>query len=129
MQQEQEGLAPQKSLNDDDRQNLNQRLDSLQGMLDLFPDVSVVEPPQQDTLAKTEAWSRTATVAIFNIFNLLAQIPYRTRQMDKAVDQVKRAFHAVFELVFSTKRSPMADDFDRARSAVEHLLITCRRLV
>ena len=75
MQQEQEGLAPQKSLNDDDRQNLNERLDPLQGMLDLFPDVSVEEPPEQDLLAKTEAWSRKATVAIFNIFNMLAPDP------------------------------------------------------
>lgn len=128
MPQKQERLDP-KSLNVDDKRHLKERLNSLQHMLEAFPDVPCDDPPEGDLLAKAETWARATTVAIFNIFNLLAQVPYRTRQMDKAVDQVKRAFHAVFELVFSTKRDPIAEDFQRARSAVEDLLITCRRLV
>ncbi len=128
MPQKQERLDP-KSLNEDVKRHLKERLGSLQHMLEAFPEAPAEDPPERDLLAKTETWARSATVAIFNIFNLLAQVPYRTRQMDKAVDQVKRAFHAVFELVFSTKRSPIAEDFQRARSAVEDLLITCRRLV
>ncbi len=118
-----------KQLSEQDRQILSERLNTLGTMLDVFPETPVDGVPNPHLLSKAEAWARAAVIVIFNTFNTLVATPYRTRQMDAAVDTIKQAFHAVFELAFSTKRRPNEADFQRARTAIEDALTACHRLV
>ena len=122
-------MARSKQLNEVEKRLLAERLKALDSMLAAFPESPVNELPDHQLLNKAEAWARAATIDIYNTFNMLAEIPYRTRQMDAAADNVRRAFHAAFELMFSTRREPRAADFLRARTAVKMALESCNRLI
>ena len=118
-----------KQLNETEKQLLLERLKAFDILLKHFPDAPPDEHPDEKRLKDAEIWARAATIDIYNTFNVLAAVSYRTRQMDAAADHIGRAFHAAFELVFSTKRGASPIDFARARSAVETALKSCNRLV
>lgn len=121
--------AMPKQLTENEKQLLVERLTELDGLTRRFPDIPANGVFDHRWLERIENWARAATVAIFNTFHVLAEIPYRTRQMDTAIEHVRHAFHAVFELVFLSKRDPGTEEIQRAKSAVETMVVSCNRLV
>lgn len=122
-------IPDSKRLNEFQRLNLEEQITLLRQSLELFPRVTIEQMLEPVGLTNVEAWAKSTTVYIYNIFKVLADVPYRTRQMDQTIDQTRQSFHAVFELVFCTRRNPDEVDFQRARIAIATVLRSCDRLV
>ncbi len=112
-----------------EKQKLEDKLLALQQALDAFPDAANGKLLEPENLFKAEEWAKPATIAIFNLFNVLVAIPHPPRRMDLAIEYTRQSFHAVFELAFCSVRDPNAEDFQRARMALESALNACKRLL
>ena len=118
----------QRKLAESEARTLKDNLNPLQSALDAFPKAAGSKTTL-DEIEQTEAWAKSTSVLLFNIFRVLSAVPYRTRLMDKALEDTKQSFHAVFELVFCTIRRPQTEDRVRAKLAVEAAVSACMRLV
>lgn len=118
-----------KRLNEFERRNLEEQLAPLRRSLECFPGVTTEQTLEPAGLIRAEAWAKSTTIYIYNIFRALVAIPYRIRQMDQAIQHTRQSFHAVFELVFCSIRDAKVEDFQRAKLAVATVVNSCSRLV
>lgn len=112
-----------------DKESFAKHLQTLQKAVDAYPAAKIEDIYRSKEWSKIQDWTSWATNSVFQIFNLLAHIDYRTKQMDEALEDARFAFYAAFRLVFWTENDPEPMDYHVAKTAFEACLASGQRLL